>query len=130
MQASDWQGELGQKCESELVVARALAPARLRSSRRLWGALRTPAQASLLATTSPSHICIAFQSDGGVVELLAALLLHQRLLDRRLVYFIGVLFTRFRQDAQAREQLHVLVGLRVGGGQQFVAVEDRVGAGE
>ncbi|MCY1395526.1 hypothetical protein D9M71_104710 [compost metagenome] len=41
-----------------------------------------------------------------------------------------MLFAGFRQDAQAREQLHVLVGLRVGGGQQFFAVENRVGTGE
>ena len=39
-------------CRSELAVARELAPARLRSSRRLLGVLRTPAQASLLATAS------------------------------------------------------------------------------
>ena len=41
-----------------------------------------------------------------------------------------MLLARFGLNAQALEQQHVLVGLRVAGGQQFFAVEDRVGTGE
>ena len=46
------------------------------------------------------------------------------------MHLVGVFLAGFRLDAQALEQLHVLVGLRVGGGQQLLAIEDRVGAGQ
>ena len=46
------------------------------------------------------------------------------------MHFIIVLLTLFGLDAQTIEQAHVLLGLRIRGGQQAVAVEDRVGAGE
>ena len=74
----------------------------------LANALCQPAHPSLIhrfREQARSHICNAFQieesaSNSSVIELLAALLLHQRLLNRRLMHFIGVLFTGFRQDAQ------------------------------
>ncbi|CAI8711243.1 hypothetical protein EMIT0P12_110089 [Pseudomonas sp. IT-P12] len=76
----------------------------------------------------PHSMCVA--SNRRVIEHLAALLLDQCLLDGGLVHLIGMFLAGFRQDAQTRKQSHVLVGLRVGGGQQFFAIEDRVGAGE
>ncbi len=52
-------------------------------------------------TQALCHTRAEFQSHNSVVELLAAFLLHQRLLDRRLMHFIGMLFTGFRKNAQA-----------------------------
>src|SRR5690606_38410351 len=65
-----------------------------------------------------------------VVEQLRVALLHQRLLDGGLVHLVVVFLACLGLDAQAGEQLHVLVGLRVAGGQQLLAIENGVGPGQ
>src|SRR5690606_32180057 len=79
---------------------------------------------------SGAYPSATWESDRRVIEQLRVALLNQRLLDGRLMHFVVVLVALFGLDAETLEQLHILVGLRVGGGQQFLAVEDRVGAGK
>src|SRR5690606_39356256 len=67
---------------------------------------------------------------GGIGEQRTVALLDQRLLDGRLMYLVVMLLAFLGLDAEALEQAHVLLRLGVAGGQQTVAVEDRVGSGK
>ena len=46
------------------------------------------------------------------------------------MHLVRVLLALFRLDAEAGEQLHVLIRLRVAGGQELLSIKDGIGAGE